>query len=83
MRLSNNYLTSSNIVALAKIPEKVSEKIKNYDVIFANGLSDYIKDNLVNNIADFTVPNGNYFMIGDNRNLIHDSRYFALIKRSK
>jgi len=62
---------------------KATERTKRYDVIFANNLPDYIKDSLVNNSSEFIVPNGKYFMIGDNRNLSHDSRYFGPIDRDK
>ncbi|MBA6352714.1 signal peptidase I [Colwellia sp. BRX9-1] len=58
-------------------------KTKSYNVIFASDLPDYIKSSLVTNSPQFTVPTGKYFMIGDTRNMSHDSRYFGTIEREK
>ncbi|MBA6368393.1 signal peptidase I [Colwellia sp. BRX8-2] len=60
-----------------------ASKKKNYNIIFASDLPDYIKSSLVTKSPLFTVPTGKYFMIGDNRKLSHDSRYFGSIEREQ
>lgn len=59
------------------------ESPKSYHVVHATGLPKRLKDSLIVNTIDYTVPNDSYFMIGDNRNLSHDSRYFGPIKRKQ
>jgi len=85
--INNNALPYSSQYSFSAYQESTviapAKRKKNYDVIFANRLPAHIKDNLVNNSAEFTIPIGKYFMIGDNRYLSHDSRYFGLIERNQ
>jgi signal peptidase I len=52
-----------------------------YDVIYAEGFGrEYLKS-LITESKEYTVPEGQYFMIGDNRNMSKDSRYVGSIPR--
>lgn len=54
-----------------------------YTVIFAESLPLRINNNLITETIEFEISDNNYFMIGDNRNLSHDSRYFGSVQRDK
>jgi signal peptidase I len=61
--------------------KETNETSLSYNIIFATGLPEKLKESLVVNTVEYTIPEGGYFMIGDNRNLSNDSRYFGHIRR--
>ena len=52
---------------------------KSYDIIYAKGFSKRYEAALIMNFDAFVVPDNHYFLIGDNRNMSKDSRYFGTV----
>lgn len=61
--------------------KETNEASLSYDIIFATGLPEKIKKTLITNTDELIMQEGSYFMIGDNRNLSNDSRFFGPIQR--
>jgi signal peptidase I len=84
--VENKKLPSSNKYSFNTFQESNFLHSKNhhsYTVIFAKDLPSRIHSNLVTDNIEFEIAQGHYFMIGDNRNLSHDSRYFGSVQRDK
>ncbi|MGB0937747.1 MAG: signal peptidase I [Colwellia sp.] len=82
--VENNQLPYSNKYSFDTFQESNSvntNKKHEYTVIYAQGLPDYIHSQLITDTIEFEVAEDHYFMIGDNRNLSHDSRYFGTVQR--
>ena len=77
----NKYVDNKVFIKQRKHPYKTFEETnysgEKYDVVFASNFNkNYIKA-LVMTANKYVIPKDHYFLIGDNRNLSKDSRYFG------